>query len=95
MSDFHCSLCHAPAGLLVQWEACILRCSECDAPGPATLMSLVGDDLCSRYRAVLLSRKSEELAVIAEGIGSEILPQVLAATVDGKFVWMKPMLEAA
>jgi len=30
-------------------------------------MSLVGDDLCSRYRAVLLSRKSEELAVIAEG----------------------------
>jgi len=55
------------------------------------LISLVGDDLCSRYRAVLLSRKSEELAVIAEGIGSEILPQVLAASAGGKFVWMKPL----
>ncbi len=91
MSDFYCDLCHAPAGLLVQWEAGILRCSACNAPCPVALMRLVDGDLCSRYRAVLLSRKSEELEVVAEGIGSEILSQVLEATADGKFVWMKPI----
>ena len=90
MSDFHCAMCDAPAGLLVQWEAAILRCSVCDAPGPVALMRFVGGDLSSRYRAVLLTRKSEELEVVAEGIGSEILRQVLAATADGRFVWMKP-----
>jgi hypothetical protein len=76
---------------MVQYEGCFLRCSECDAPGSATLMSLVGDDLRSRYKAVLLSRKSEELAVVAEGVGTEILPQVLALTADGRFVWMTPL----
>ncbi len=29
--------------------------------------------------------------MVAEGIGSEIVPQVLAASADGKFVWMKPL----
>ena len=27
----------------------------------------------------------------AEGIGADIVPQVLAAAADGKFVWMKPV----
>ena len=95
MSDFNCQLCDAPVGFLVQWEACIVRCSRCNAPGPATLMEFIAGDLHSRYRAVLLSRKSEELSIVAEGIGAEIVPQVLAAASDGKFVWMKPMPEAA
>ncbi len=54
-------------------------------------MRFVGGDLFSRYRAVLLSRNSEELEMVAEGIGTEILPQVLAATAHGKFVWMTPL----
>jgi hypothetical protein len=90
MSDFKCNLCQAPAGMLVQWEACIFRCSKCGAPGAATMMEFIVGDLRSRYKAVLLSRKSEELEVIAEGIGAEIMPKVLAATADGKFVWVKP-----
>jgi hypothetical protein len=63
----------------------------CCAPGPVALMRFVGGDLFSRYRAVLLSRNSEELEMVAEGIGTEILPQVLAATAHGKFVWMTPL----
>jgi hypothetical protein len=55
------------------------------------LLSFIADDLRSRYKAVLLSRKSEELSVVAEGIGAEIVPQVLAASAGGKFVWMKPL----
>jgi hypothetical protein len=95
MSDFNCQLCDAPVGFLVQGEGCIVRCSRCNAPGPATLMEFIAGNLRSRYRAVLLSRKSEVLSVVAEGVGVEIVPQVLAAASDGKFVWMKPMLEAA
>jgi hypothetical protein len=91
MSDFTCNLCQAPAGMMVQWEACIFRCSKCGAPGPATMMEFIVGDLRSRYQAVILSRESEELEVIAEGIGTEIVPQVLAATADGKFVWMMPL----
>ena len=91
MSDFECDRCHSPSGILVQGGGCIFRCSQCSAPGPATLLSIVADDLLSRYKAVLLSRQSEELSVVAEGIGSEILPQVLAASAGGKFVWMKPL----
>ena len=91
MSDFKCDRCHSPAGLLVPGGGCIFRCSGCSAPGPATLLRFVADNLRSRYRAVLLSRDSEELSVVAEGIGSDIVPQVLAASADGKFVWMKPL----
>ncbi len=90
-SDFRCDQCHAPAGMLVQGEACIFRCSRCDAPGSATLMEFIVGDLTASYRAVLLSRESEELEVIAEGIGAEIVPKVLAAAADGRFVWMKPI----
>ena len=93
VSDFRCHLCEAPAGLLVQWGGCILRCSKCDAPGAATLMEFIAGDLRSRYTAVLLSKKSEELAIIAEGVGAEIVSKVLAAASDGKFVWMKPTPE--
>jgi hypothetical protein len=91
MSDFNCQLCDAPMGFLVQCDGCIVRCSRCDAPGPATLMEFIASDLRSRYRAVLLSRKSEELSIVAEGIGAEIMSKVLAEASDGKFVWMKPM----
>jgi hypothetical protein len=91
MSDFHCNLCHAPAGLLVQGGGCIVRCSECDAPGRAALLGFIADDLHSRYKAVLLSGKSKELSVVAEGVGAEIVPHVLAATAGGRFVWMKPL----
>jgi len=90
VSDFECDMCQGAAGLLVQGEAFIFRCSKCDAPGPGSLLSWVADRLQSNYKAVLLSRDSKEISVIAEGIGSEIVPQVLAATADGKFVWMKP-----
>jgi hypothetical protein len=76
---------------MVQWVACIFRCSRCGAPGPATMMEFIVGDLRSRYKAVLLSRKSEELEVVAEGIGTEIVPKVLAATADGAFVWMRPI----
>jgi hypothetical protein len=89
--DFACAQCHAPAGLLVQGGGFFLRCSKCDCPGPCSLLSLVADQLQSRYRAVLLSRESQEIAVVAEGVGADIVPQVLAAAADGKFVWMKPM----
>ena len=65
MSDFACDLCHSPAGLLVQGGGCIFRCSQCGAPGPATLLEFVAADLRSRYKAVLLSRDSEELSVVA------------------------------
>jgi hypothetical protein len=54
-------------------------------------MEFVVDRLQSTYKAVLLSRSSVELSVVAEGIGSEIVPLVLAAAADGKFVWMKPV----
>jgi hypothetical protein len=50
----------------------------------------VADQLQSNYKAVLLSRESKELSVVAEGIGTEILPLVMAAAGDGQFVWMKP-----
>jgi len=50
----------------------------------------VADRLQSNYKAVLLSRESKELSVVAEGIGTEILPLVMAAAGDGQFVWMKP-----
>ncbi len=91
MSDFECDLCHSPAGLLVQGAGCIFRCSRCSAPGPATLLSLIADRLESKYKAVLLGRNSEELSVVAEGIGADIVPQVLAKSAGGKFVWMKPL----
>jgi hypothetical protein len=75
---------------MVQGEAFFFRCSKCDAPGPGSLLEFVADRLQSTYKAVLLSRESMELSVVAEGIGSEIVPLVLAAAADGKFVWMKP-----
>jgi hypothetical protein len=53
-------------------------------------MEFVADRLQSNYTAVLLSRSSEELSVVAEGIGTEIVPLVVAAAADGKCVWMKP-----
>ena len=90
MADFICDMCKGPAGLMVQGEAFFFRCSNCEAPGPGSLMEFVADRLQSNYKAVLLSRTSEELSVVAEGIGSEIVPLVLAAAADGKFVWMKP-----
>jgi hypothetical protein len=91
MSDFECDFCRAPPGLMVQGDACIFRCSQCSAPGPASLLRFVVEDMRSCYKAVLLSRDSEELFVVAEGIGTDIVPQVLAASADGKFVWMKPL----
>jgi hypothetical protein len=33
---------------------------------------------------------SKELSVVAEGVGSEILPLVLTAAAGGQCVWMKP-----
>jgi hypothetical protein len=42
------------------------------------------------FKAVLLSRSSEELSVFAESIGTNIVPLVLAAAADGKFACMKP-----
>jgi hypothetical protein len=36
-------------------------------------MEFVADRLQSNYKAVLLSRSSEELSVVAEGIGTEIV----------------------
>jgi hypothetical protein len=75
----------------VQGKAFALRCSRCDAPGAGSSMEFVVDRLQSTYKAVLLSRSSVELSVVAEGIGSEIVPLVLAAAADGKFVWMKPV----
>ena len=74
---------------MVRGEAFFFRCAKCDAPGPGSLMEFVADRLQSNYKAVLLSRESKELSVIAEGIGTEIVPLVLAAAADGKFVWMK------
>jgi len=90
MRNFNCDLCKGPAGLLVQGEAFFFRCSTCDAPGPGSLLEFVADRLQSNYKAVLLSRSSEELSVVAEGVGTEIVPLVLAAAADGQFVWMKP-----
>jgi len=90
VSDFDCDLCKGSAGLMVRGEAFFFRCAKCDAPGPGSLMEFVADRLQSNYKAVLLSRESKELSVIAEGIGTEIVPLVLAAAADGKFVWMKP-----
>jgi hypothetical protein len=84
-------MCEAPVGFLVQGPACIVRCSRCGAPGAGTLLKFLAADLASRYKAVLLSRESEELEVVAEGIGAAIVPKVLAASTDGKFVWMKPI----
>jgi hypothetical protein len=91
MSDFSCELCGAAVGFLVQGNGCIVRCSSCDAPGPATPMEFIAGDLRSRYKAVLLSRNSEELSIVAEGLGTEILPDVLAAASHGRFVWLKPV----
>jgi hypothetical protein len=76
---------------MVQGEAFVFRCSKCGAPEPGSLLSWVSDRLQSRYKAVLLSRDSKEIAVVAEGIGTDIVPQVLAATAGGQFVWMKPV----
>lgn len=90
MSDFNCDLCKGPAGLMVQGRAFAFRCSRCNAPGSGSLLEFVADRLQSNYKAVLLSRSSEELSVVAEGIGTEIVPLVLAAAADGRFVWMKP-----
>jgi hypothetical protein len=90
MADFNCDQCRGPAGLMVQGKAFAFRCSRCEAPGSGSLLEFVADRLQSHYTAVLLSRASEELSVVAEGIGTEIVPLVLAAAADGKFVWMKP-----
>ena len=95
VSDFTCNLCKGPTGLMVQGKAFAFRCSRCDAPGPGSLMEFVADRLQSNYKAVLLSRDSKELSVVADGIGTEILPLVLAAAADGKFVWMKPHPESS
>jgi hypothetical protein len=91
VNDFTCDLCKGPARLMVQGKAFAFRCSRCDAPGAGSSMEFVVDRLQSTYKAVLLSRSSVELSVVAEGIGSEIVPLVLAAAADGKFVWMKPV----
>ncbi len=80
-----------PSWLYGAGEGYIFRCSQCARPGAATLVRFIAGDLRSRYKAVLLSRGSDELAVVAEGVGTEIVPQVLAATADGKFIWMKPL----
>jgi hypothetical protein len=90
LNDFNCDMCKGPAGLMVQGKAFAFRCSRCGAPGPGSLLEFVADRLKSNYKAVLLSRQSQELSVVAEGIGTEIIPLVLAAAGDGKFVWMKP-----
>ena len=90
MSDYLCAQCGAPAGFIVQGEACLVRCSKCQAPGGGALLSFIADDLKGNYRAVLLNRNSEEISAVAEGMGSEIVPQVIAASAGGKFVWMKP-----
>jgi hypothetical protein len=63
---------------------------EVRCAGPASLLEFVADRLESNYKAVLLSRESQEIAVVAEGIGTDIIPLVLAAGAGGKFVWMKP-----
>jgi hypothetical protein len=83
-------MCKGPTGLMVQGKAFAFRCSMCDAPGPGSLMEFVAGRLQSNYKAVLLSKESKELSVVAEGIGTEIVPLVLAAAAGGKFVWMKP-----
>jgi len=90
VNDFTCDMCNGPAGLMVQGRAFAFRCSKCDSPGAGSLIEFVADRLQSNYKAVLLSRSSEELSVVAQGIGSEIVPLVLAAAADGQFVWMKP-----
>jgi hypothetical protein len=90
VSDFHCDMCKGSAGLLVQGKAFVFRCSKCDAPGPASLLEFVADRLQSNYKAVLLSKESQEIAVVAEGVGTDIIPLILSASPDGKFVWMKP-----
>jgi hypothetical protein len=90
VNDFTCDMCKGPAGLMVQGKAFAFRCSRCDAPGAGSLMEFVADRLQSNYQAVLLSRENKELSVVAEGIGTEIVPLVLAAAAEGKFVWMKP-----
>jgi hypothetical protein len=79
----NCDMCKGPAGLMVQGEAFFFRCSKCDALGPGSLLEFVADRLQSTYRAVLLSRESKELSVVAEGVGTEIVPLVLAATAGG------------
>jgi hypothetical protein len=38
----------------------------------------------------LTATPSLRVSVLAEGIGTDIVPQVLAATANGQFVWMKP-----
>jgi hypothetical protein len=43
------------------------------------LLEFVADRLQSNYKAVLLSRESQEFSVVAEGIWTEIVPLVLAA----------------
>jgi hypothetical protein len=91
MIDFQCDKCEGAAGLLVQYGMFFFRCSKCDAPGSGSMLTWVADRLRSNYKAVLLSRDSKEIGVVADGIGMEIVPQVLAAAADGKFVWMKPV----
>jgi hypothetical protein len=75
---------------MVQGEMCMLRCSMCSCPGSGSMLAMIADQLLSNYRAVLLSRDSQEISVVAEGIGTDIVPQVLAAAADGQWVWMKP-----
>jgi hypothetical protein len=79
-----------PAGLLVQGGSFFFRCSKCDAPASASLLEFVADRLQSYYKAVLLSGESQEITVVAEGIGTDIIPTVWASSAEGKFVWMKP-----
>jgi hypothetical protein len=54
------------------------------------LLEFVADRLQSYYKAVLLSGESQEITVVAEGIGTDIIPTVWASSAEGKFVWMKP-----
>jgi hypothetical protein len=82
--------CGAAAGLMVQGEMFMPRCSKCNWPGSGSMLTRIADQLQSHYKAILLSKDSQEISVVAEGIGTDIVPQVLAATAHGQFVWMKP-----
>lgn len=91
VSDFSCDRCGAPAGLMIQHGACVLRCPRCSAPGSGALLQTIAGSLQGRYRAVLLDADSREVEVVAVGVGTTLVSEVLAATTSGAFVWMKPV----
>jgi hypothetical protein len=51
---------------------------------------MIAPRLLSHYRAVMVNEHGEECGLVAEGIGSVIVPRVLVAAESGVFVWMKP-----